>query len=68
MASARTFSGRSNDSSPLTASIAESPSVKATSESPPSTSSRLSTDAEVVSAVVGESGSFSDMTSASPPP
>jgi hypothetical protein len=36
--------------------------------SPSATSSRLSTDAEVVSAVVGESGSSSLRTSASPPP
>ena len=42
--------------------------MKAMSESPPATSSRLSTEAEVVSAVVGESGSSSVRTSASPPP
>ena len=48
--------------------IALSASENATSESPFATSSRLSTDAEVVSAVVGESGSSSLSRSASPPP
>jgi hypothetical protein len=68
LASARRRSGRSNGSAPFIASIAVSASVKAMSESPWSTSSRLSTDADVVSAVVGESGSSSLSRSASAPP
>ena len=68
VASARTFSGSSNDSLPSTASIVLSASANATSDSPFATSSRLSTEAEVVSAVVGASGSTSVSRSASPPP
>jgi hypothetical protein len=68
VASARSGSGASNDSRPSTASIALSESVKATSEAPSATRMRLSTEADVVSAVVGASGSRSVISSASPPP
>jgi hypothetical protein len=68
VASARSGFGSSKLSFPSTASIALSPSEKAMSESPLATSSRLSTDADVVSAVVGASGSSSLSRSASPPP
>ena len=68
VASARSGSGRSKDALPRTASIALSASENASSESSPATSRRLSTDAEVVSAVVGASGSSSVIRSASPPP
>ena len=70
LASARSgLPAPSKVSRPVTASMAESPREKATSESPLATSSRLSTEADVVSAVVGASGSPSvSIWSASAPP
>ena len=56
----------SNESLPSTASIAVSASEKATSESPSATRKRLSTEALVVSAVVG--WPFAENISATPPP
>jgi hypothetical protein len=66
VASAMTGSGRSKPAAPFTASIAASASENAMSVSPLPTRMRLSTDAEVVSAVVGSSSSV--IRSARPPP
>ena len=64
--SACSGSAASKDSWPLTASIAVSARLKAMSELPSATRNKLSTEADVVSAVV--SWPFSDSISATPPP